>query len=109
MLPSEMLILMAISIDKNNGKKILTRPMDIIGEYIGYLYSSLVNRGYLKRQRVTGYRLTPLGKETILGFLHKNENRAEDIVKRLQMMGIDISLAQGQKIGKLEKESIRVK
>lgn len=109
MLPSEMIILMAIAINKNTGQKLLTRPMDITGEYIGYLYSSLVNRGYLKGHRSTGYQLTPLGRESILEFLHKNETKAKDVLKRLQLLGIDVSPAQEQKIDKLEKEAIKIK
>ena len=109
MLPSEMIILMAIAIDRNSGQKLLTRPMDVTGEYIGYLYSSLVNRGYLRRHRSTGYQLTPLGKDAILEFLHNNETRAKDVLKRLQLLGIDINSAQEQKISKLKKEAIKVK
>ena len=108
MLPSEMIILMAIAVNKNNGKKLLTRPMDVTSEYIGYLYHSLVKRGYLKRHSSAHYQLTPLGKEAILEFLHKNKTMAKDIVKRLQILGIEISPAQEQKIGKLEKEAIKV-
>ena len=109
MLPSEMIILMAIAIDKNTGQKLLTRPMDVTSEYIGYLYTSLVNRGYLKGHRSTGYQLTPLGREAILGFLHKNGTKAKDIVKRLQLLGIEISPAQEQKISKFKMETIKVK
>lgn len=109
MLPSEMIILMAIAINKNTGKKLLTRPMDVTSEYIGYLYSSLANRGYLKGHRSTGYQLTPLGRQAILEFLHKNETRAKEVLKRLQLLGIEISPAQEQKIGKLDREAIKVK
>lgn len=109
MLPSEMIILMAIAIDKNTGQKLLTRPMNVIGEYIGFLYTSLVNRGYLKGQRATGYQLTPLGRETISEFLRQNGTKAKDIVKRLQLLGIDISPAQERKVGKIGKEASMVK
>ena len=109
MLPSEMIILMAIAINKNTGKKLLTRPMDITSEYIGYLYYSLVKRGYLKRHSSARYQLTPIGREAIFEFLKKNKTKAKDVVKRLQIMGIEISPAQEQKIGKLEKEAIKVK
>ena len=109
MLPSEMIILMAIAIDKNSGRKLLTRPMDVTGEYIGYLYRSLVNRGFLKGHRSTGYQLTLLGRESILEFLHKNKTMAKDVVKRLRLLGIEISPAQEQKIGKLKMEAIKVK
>ena len=109
MLPSEMLILMAIAIDRKTGKKLISRPMDVTGEYIGYLYASLVNRGYLKGQKSSGYKLTSLGKEVILEFLHKNENRAKDIILRLRLIGIDLSPAEGHKLDKLERQAIRVK
>jgi len=44
----EMVILIAIAGAGDFGKKILTRPMDVTGEYIGYLYDSLVRHGYLE-------------------------------------------------------------
>lgn len=109
MLPSELIILMAIALNKKSGQKLLTRPMDVTGEYIGYLYSSLVNRGYLRGHRSTGYQLTPLGKEAILEFLHNNETRAKDVLKRLKLLGIDISPEQEKKISKLKKEAIKLK
>ena len=108
MFPSEMVILMAITVNKDTGKKLLTRPMDVTGEYIGYLYDSLVNRGYLSGNRVRGYRLTSLGREALLEFLHKNQTRAKDTIKRLRLLGIKISPEQEQKIDKLEKEAIKV-
>ena len=106
MLPSEMIILMAIVVNKNTGKKLLTRPMDVTGEYIGYLYNSLVSRGYLREHRSTSYQLTAIGKEAILEFIRKNKTKAKDVVKRLKLLGIEISPEQEQKIGKLEKEAI---
>ena len=109
MLPSEMIILMAIGVNKNTGKKLLTRPMDITSEYIGYLYDSLVIRGYIKGHSSTGYQLTVIGREAILEFVKKNKTRAEDVVKRLQLLGIEISPKQEQKISEFEKEAIRVK
>ncbi len=109
MLPSEMIILMAIVVNRNGGKKLLTRPMDITSEYIGYLYNSLVNRGYLKKNGLRGYQLTPIGKEAIFDFLKRNKTRAKDVVKRLKLLGIDISPEQEQKIGKLEKDALKVK
>lgn len=109
MLPSQMVILMAIAINKNTGKKLLNRPMDVTGEYIGYLYNSLVNRGYLKGHKSTGYQLTTTGKEALVEFLHKNETRTKDIVKRFQILGIEISPEQEQKISKLEREAVKVR
>ena len=109
MFPSEMVILMAIAANKDTGKKLLNRPMDVTGEYIGYLYDSLVNRGYLKGHRSTGYQLTTMGREALVAFLHKNVTMAKDVVKRLHLLGIEISQAQEQKINELEMEVIKVK
>ena len=109
MLPSEMIILMAIVVNKHTGKKLLSKPMDVTGEYIGYLYNSLVNRGYLKGDRLKGYQLTPIGREAILEFLKKNKTKARDVIKRLQLLGIEVSPEQEQKLDKLKKEAIRVK
>ena len=109
MLPSEMIILMAIVVNEKAGKKFLNRPMDITSEYIGYLYNSLLNRGYLKHRVPTYYQLTPAGREAIFDFIKKNKNMSKDIVKRLHLLGIEISPQQLQKIDKLEKESINAK
>ena len=54
-------------------------------------------------------RLNRREREAILEFIHKNKTRAKDVVKRLQLMGIEISPEQEQKLGKLEKEVIKVK
>lgn len=109
MLPSEMIILMAISINKNTGQKLLTRPMDVTSEYIGYLYNSLVNRGYLTGHKSTGYKLTTIGREAIFDFLKKNNTRSADIVNRLRLLGIEISPEQEKRIGKIEREVVRIK
>ncbi len=91
MFPSEMVILMAISVNKDGGKKLLTRPMDVTGEYISYLYNSLLSRGYIKNGRFRGYQLTSKGTEALLEFLHDNKARARDTIKRLQQLGIECS------------------
>jgi hypothetical protein len=106
MLPSEMIILMAITVNKSTGQKLLTRPMDVTGEYIGYLYNSLVNRGYLRGHRSTGYKLTTIGREAILDFIKKNNSRSDDVVNRLRLLGIEISPEQEQRLGKIEKEAL---
>jgi len=108
MFPSEMVILMAIAVGKDAGKELLTRPMDVTGEYIGYLYNSLVSRDYLKRSNLNGYRLTSKGREILLAFLQKNETRTADTLRRLQQLGIDIGQETEQKINKLEREAIKV-
>ena len=70
MFPSEIAILVAIVTDKHSGKQLLNRPTDVIGEYIGYLYNSLVNRGLIKGNRSKGFRLTAKGGKTLKNFLH---------------------------------------
>ena len=105
MFPSQMVILMAVAVNKDAGKKLLMRPADVIGEYIGYLYDSLVNRGYLRGNRSRGYRLTSIGREALLAFLHKNETRVKDTKKRLQQLGIKCT----PDMDKLGKEAIKIK
>ena len=108
MLPSEMVILMAITINKNTGQKLLTNPMDITSEYIGYLYNSLVNRGYLKGHRSTGFQLTVIGREAIHNFLKNNGSMANDVVQRLRLLGIEISSEQEKKLCKLQQEAVSI-
>jgi len=104
MFPSEMVILMAIAGDGDSGKTLLMRPMDVISEYIGYLYDSLVKRGYIKGNGSRGYRLTSKGMETLVEFLHGNKTRVKGTLNMLQQLGIEIS----QGIDKLGKEVIKV-
>lgn len=108
MFPSEMVILMAIAVNKDTGKELLTRPMDITGEYIGYLYDSLANRDYLRRDRLRGYRLTSKGEESLLEFLHSKETMARDTIKRLQRLKIEIGQKAEREINKLEKKVTRI-
>ena len=83
MLPSEMIILMAISISKNTGRNLLTNSLGITNEYINYLYNNLVNRGFLKGHRSTGFRLTTIGRETIQNFIREHRYNGLDINERL--------------------------
>jgi len=99
-----MVILMAVVVAGDHGKKLLNRPMDVTGEYIGYLCYSLVRRGYLKGNSSRGYQLTSKGRETLFDFMHANESRVKGTVKMLQQLGIEI----GQGIDKLGKEAIGV-
>ena len=105
MFPSEMVILMAIAVARNSDRELLSRPMDVTGEYITYLYNSLVRRGYLKGNSSRGYQLTLKGREALFEFLRENETRVKDTVKTLRELGIEI----GQGISKLEREAIKVK
>jgi predicted transcriptional regulator len=104
MFPSEMVILMAIVVAEGSSKKLLTRPMDVTGEYIGYLCNSLVRRGYLGRSSSTGYQLTSKGRQTLFEFIQKNKNRVNETVNMLHQLGIEDS----QAIEKLEKKEIGV-
>lgn len=104
MFPSEMVILMAIAASKDAGEKLLDRPTDITGEYIGYLYDSLVKRGYLKENSLRGYQLTPAGRKSLLEFLYKNKTGVKATVRRLQQIGIAISQEQVVAMGRLGKE-----
>ena len=105
MFPSEMVILMAVAVNKDEGKNLLTRPMDVTGEYITCLYSSLVRRDYIKKGMFGGYQLTSKGMEALREFLQENETRAKDTIKRLQQLGIE----RTRKMDKLVKETVRVK
>ena len=105
MFPSEMVILMAIAVTGDHGKKLLTRPMDVTGEYVGYLYDSLVRRGYLKGNKSRGFTLTAMGRETLFEFLRENKNRTKETINALQQLSIKV----GQEVDKLEKEAIGVR
>ena len=104
MFPSEMVILMAIAGDRDFAKKLPIRSMDVTGEYIGYLYDSLVRRGYLKKNYLRGYQLTSQGRDA-LEFLHENKAKVKDATKMLQHLGIEIS----QETDKKRKEAIGIK
>lgn len=107
MLPSELVILMAISINKRTGQKLLTNPLDVTSEYMSYLFNSLVNRGYLKGHRTTGFRLTTIGRDAVQTFIRKKGSKQMDIVERLRTVGINISPEQERKIFEVEKEGIK--
>ncbi len=96
---------MAIAVAGDSGNKLLTYPMDVTGEYIGYLYDSLVRRGYLKENGSTGYQLTSKGSKALFEFLQKNKTRIKDMINTFKQLDIEI----GQEIDKLEKEAAEVK
>ncbi|MFC2052345.1 hypothetical protein ACFLT4_06420, partial [Chloroflexota bacterium] len=98
-------ILMAIEVSRDSGKKLLALPLDGTGAYIGDLYDSLVRRGYLKGSRAKGYRLTSEGMEALFEFLLENRSRVEDTIKTLQQLGIESS----HEIDELVKEAIEVR
>ena len=105
MFPGEMVILLSIALSGDSGNSLISRPMDITNEYIGYLYDSLVRRGYLRKTSSTEYQLTSLGQEAMHIFLKENRGKARDIILALQQLGIESS----QKIDELGKELTGVK
>ena len=105
MFPGELVILMAIAVTRDSGKTLLGRPMDITGEYVGYLYNSLVKRGYLEGNNSRGYQLSPKGKDALVQFLRQNKIRINDTIKTLQQLGIEKS----QEIENLAREAVKVK
>ena len=108
MFPSEMVILLAIATSCSSLDS-LTRWMDTNGEYIGYLRDSLVKRDYLRKGNFNKYQLTPMGKDSLSAFLRKNRIAEEDIIIKLQRLGIEIGRKQEQTIGRLKKEMIEVR
>ena len=85
MFPSETIILMDIARNKDSGKQLINRPMDVINEYICYLCDSLVRRGYIKGNRTKGYQLTSMGRG-ILRVRAKNEARVKETKKPRQLV-----------------------
>jgi len=83
--------------------------MDTNGEYIDYLRDSLVKREYLRKGKFNKYQLTPTGKDGLVAFLRNNRISEEDIIIRLQRLGIEIGRKQEQTIDRLKKEMIEVK
>jgi predicted transcriptional regulator len=106
MLPGEIIILIAIVESGELGKKLVNSPMDVTSEYIGYLYNSLVKRGFLTRDSSTGYQLTAKGRDALFEFLRENRTRVKDMIGSLQQLCIGIS---SQEIEEVEKKPIEVK
>ena len=71
MFPSEIEILMAADKIRAFNKSRLIHSTDVIGEYIGYIYDSLVRRGFIREERLTGYEITKKGRERISEYLSK--------------------------------------
>jgi len=97
---------MAIVESGELSKKLVNSPMDVTGEYIGYLYNSLVKRGFLTGNSSTGYQLTAKGRDTLFEFLRENRTIAKNIIGSLQQLYIGIS---SQEIEEIKKKPIEVK
>jgi len=104
MLPSEMVILMAFEVTRSSGKKLL-HLSGSTGDYITSLYDSLVQRGYLKKGGLRGYRLTSEGRESLFEFLLENKTRVIEITKALQQLGVEAS----EEIDRLAREVLEVR
>lgn len=105
MFPGEMVILMSIELAGDSVKRLLNRPMDVSGQYITYLYKSLVKRGYLKEGKYREYELTRIGRQALTEFLRKNESRVQDLVRALKQLGIKT----GEEFARTEKETAAVR
>ena len=103
MFPSETAILMDIARNKDSGKQLANRAMDVVSEYIGYLCDSLVRRGYITGNRTKGYQLTSMGRGTLLEFFKENEGRVKDMISRPRQLGSEY----GQELDELRKEQSR--
>jgi len=103
-LQSEMEILLAIALNKGASKKLLNGSIDVISEYFLNLFNSLVRRGYIKGNRLRGYKLTPTGKTTLIKLLQEKESRAKAAIKQLKQLGIECN----NKIDELRNERLAV-
>ena len=105
MFPSEMVILLSIALSGGSRRTLISRPMDVMNEYISSLYISLIKRGYLRENGSKGYKLTSKGSEALLIFLNENTTKAKDIIKALHQLGVETSY----KMEELGKELIGMK
>ena len=105
MFPGEMVILLAIEVAGGSSKKLLARSTDVGGEHVSCLCASLVRRGYLKKNILGGYRLTPEGREALFEFLLENKTRVREMTKVLQQLGVEAK----EEISTLTREVLEVK
>jgi hypothetical protein len=60
-----------------------------------------MNCGYLKQSSLQTYQLTSGGHNAIITFVRKNKTKSKDVIKRLQLLGIDIYPEQEKLIYKM--------
>jgi len=101
-LQSEMEILLAIELNKGEINQLLNGSIDIVSEYFFNLFNSLKRRGYIKGNRLIGYKLTPMGKTTLIKLLQKKESRAKAAIKQIKQLGIEFT----DKIDERQKERL---
>ena len=90
-LQSEMEILLAIALNKGASNKFLNGSIDVVSEYFFSLFNSLERRGYIKGNKLRGYKLTPMGKTTLIKLLQKKESIAKAAIKQLKQLGIEFT------------------
>lgn len=88
MLPSEIVVLMAMAATGQPVAALPGCPGDESCDRVDYLYKSLIRRGYLKETTSRWYQLTMKGRLAIVKFLHQNETRVGELVEALQKLGI---------------------
>jgi len=103
-LQSEMDILLAIALNKGTSNQLLNGSIDVVSEYFVNLFNSLERRGYIKGNRLRGYKLTPMGKTTLIKLLQEKESRAKAAIKQLKQLGIDFT----NKMDERQKERLAV-
>ena len=105
MFPGEMVILMAASLPGDWGEKLLMRPTNVASEYIGYLYDSLVVRGFLMKNGFRKYSLTAKGSKALLWFMHEDKAGVKDAIATL----LQLDIGAGRKVDKVEEKVVGVK
>lgn len=104
MLPSAMVILMAIEVSGDFSRKRLS-PLEFEGEYIRSTYDSLVARGHLRKNRLGVYQLTQEGRESLFEFLLEDKARVKEIARKVEQLGIEAI----KEIDEIAREVLEVK
>lgn len=102
----EMEILVSIGFNKTLQKRIVDHKLAITNPYIGLSINSLVNRGYLQKDRVKNYVLTSQGREVLVKILSeydfnklealpdlwlREEERTKEATKSLRQLQDELS------------------
>ena len=102
----EMEILVSIGFNKTLQKRIVDHKLAITNPYIGLSINSLVNRGYLQKDRVKNHVLTSRGREVLVKILSeydfdklealpdlwlREEERTKEATKSLRQLQDELS------------------